>query len=366
MASSIKTRRLKRNTTLVTLKGVMLLGCEDAAAGLAKTVGTVKSLFKHIGGRGLIITYELAVSTTDNKLGLHPFPTVRLRGLIGECIYRYSKTCKSDLYRRFFKPTKPFNQLKTLRKLILPKPYIILPPQHLYSDKLLLHLRVFGYPNQLMSEVLQALTNTDCKLKLESAAMVDELTHTRIPVQEGFRPAAYIAYRTLMERASSMISIHEDVSLTFEFLTPFQLTREGVPITADGLKPSDIVRYAARRLFILDSLYYSKGRELPFPLTPTTVSQLMGWADKNIQLTAQLSTVKGFYRDQQLLTGRVAMRVPAKEGGVKILFLLPTGQYLGVGKWTAYGMGQYRIHVGLSNYVSKTGDVGVRGSQTNT
>jgi hypothetical protein len=291
----------------------------------------------------LIITYELAVSTTDNKLGLHPFPTVRLRGLIGECIYRYSKTSKSDLYRKFFKPTKPFNQLKTLRKLILPKPYIILPPQHLYSDKLLLRLRVFGYPNQLMSEVLQALTNTDCKIKLESAAMVDELTHARIPIQEGFRVAAYIAYSTLMERASSIISIHEDVSLTFEFLTPFQLTREGVPITADGLKPSDIVRYAARRLFILDSLYYSKGRELPFPLTPATVSQLMEWADKNIQLTAQLSTVKGFYRDQELLTGRVAMRVPAKEGGVKTLFLLLTGQYLGVGKWTAYGMGQYRI-----------------------
>jgi hypothetical protein len=49
-ASSIKTRRLKRNTTLVTLKvGRMLLGYEDAAAGLAKTVGKVKSLFKHIG-----------------------------------------------------------------------------------------------------------------------------------------------------------------------------------------------------------------------------------------------------------------------------------------------------------------------------
>ena len=138
----------------------------------------------------MIATYELTLSTTDNKLRLHPFPTVRLRGLIGECIYRYSKTSKSDLYRKFFKPTKPFNQLKTLRKLILPKPYIILPPQHLYSDKLLLHLRVFGYPNQLMNEVLQALIKTDCKIKLESAAIVDELTHTRIPIQEGFRAAA--------------------------------------------------------------------------------------------------------------------------------------------------------------------------------
>jgi hypothetical protein len=296
----------------------------------------------------LIATYELTLSTADNKLRLHPFPTVRLRGLIGECIYRYSKTNKSDLYRRFFKPTKPFNQLKTLKKLILPKPYIILPPQHLYSDKLLLHLRAFGYANQLMNEVLQALIKTDCKIKLESAALMDELTHTRILIQEGFKPAIFVTYRNLMEMASSIITNHEYIILSLEFLTPFQLTREGIAITADGLKPSDIVRYTARRLFILDSLYYSKGKELPFPLTPTTVSQLMEWADKNVQMTAQLSTVLGFHHNQQLLTGRIKILIPANELGVKTIFLLLTGQYLGIGKWTAYGMGQYKIHTRLN------------------
>jgi len=292
----------------------------------------------------LIATYELTVSTLDKKLMLHPFPTLRLRGLIGECIYRYSKTNNSGLYRRFFKPIKPLNQLKILKRLILPKPYIILPPQHLYSEKLLIHLRVFGHPNQHMNEVLKALKTTGCKLKLESAAVMDESSHTRITLKEDFRPAAYITYKTLMEKASNLASSHENVGLILDFLTPFQLTQEGKPILADSIKPADIVRYAARRLFILDSLYYSKGRELPFPLTPTTVSQFIDWADKNIQMKARLSAVKGFYHHQHLLTGRITIQIPAKEHGPKIIFLLLTSQYLGIGKWTAYGMGQYQIH----------------------
>jgi CRISPR/Cas system endoribonuclease Cas6 (RAMP superfamily) len=297
----------------------------------------------------LITTYELTASTTDRKLWLHPFPTLRLRGLIGECIYRYSKANNSDLYHKFFKPTKPSNQLKILRRLILPKPYIILPPQHLHSNKLLIHLRVFGYPNQHIHEVLQALTTTPCKIKLEAATVVDEALHTRIALQEGSRPTTYTSYRTLMEKASSTISKHEKTRLTLEFLTPFQLTREGKPITAENIKPSDIVRYASRRLFILDTLYYSKGRELPFPLTPTTVSQLMEWADKNIQITVQLSTVKGFYHDQHLLTGKITTQIPAHEQGEKTIFLLLTSQYLGIGKWTAYGMGQYTIRIDLDS-----------------
>jgi hypothetical protein len=98
----------------------------------------------------LIATYELTTSTTDKRLKLHPFPTLRLRGLLGECIYRYSRSSGSDLYRRFFKPTRPPNQLKTLRRLVLPKPYVILPPQQLHSERLLMRLRVFGHPNQYM------------------------------------------------------------------------------------------------------------------------------------------------------------------------------------------------------------------------
>jgi hypothetical protein len=46
----------------------------------------------------LIATYELTTSTTDKRLKLHPFPTLRLRGLLGECIYRYSRSSGSDLY----------------------------------------------------------------------------------------------------------------------------------------------------------------------------------------------------------------------------------------------------------------------------
>ncbi len=290
----------------------------------------------------MITTYELTASTTDKKLKLHPFPTLRLRGLIGECIYRYSENNNSDLYRRFFKPTKPFNQLKILRKLILPKPYIILPPQHLHSEKILIQLRVFGHPNQYMNEVLKALKTTPCKLKLESAAVVDETSHTRISIKEDFKPTTTITYHTLMEKASKLTSNRNTIQLTLDFLTPFQLTREGKPIPPDSIKPSDIVRYAARRLFILDSLYYSKGKALPFPLTPTTVSQHMEWADKNIQMTAQLSTIK-FYHNQQLLTGKITAQIPANEQGVKTLFLTLTSHYIGIGKWTAYGMGQYHI-----------------------
>ena len=291
----------------------------------------------------MIITYELIISTTDKKLMLHPFPTIRLRGLIGECIYKYSKTNNTDLYRKFFKPTRPLNQLKILKRLILPKPYIILPPQRLHSEKILIHLRVFGHPNQYMNEVLKALTTTPCKLKLESATIVDEASQTRVVVNGDLKLTTYTTYHTLMEKASKLASNKDNIRLTLDFLTPFQLTRDGKPIPPDSIKPSDIVRYAARRLFILDSLYYSKGKAIPFPLTPTTVSQLMEWADKRIQLMAKLSTVK-FHHNQHLLTGRITTQIPADERGVKTLFLLLTNQYLGIGKWTAYGMGQYLIH----------------------
>jgi hypothetical protein len=147
-----------------------------------------------------------------------------------------------------------------------------------------------------------------------------------------------------MDRASSLISSRDSIHLTLDFLTPFLITREGEPVTADSIRPSDIVRYSARRLFILDSLYYSRGRELPFPLTPTTVSQLKDWADNNVRMTAHLSTVKGFHR-RLLLTGKITTQIPATEQGAKTLFLLITGQYLGLGKWTAYGMGQYQIQI---------------------
>jgi hypothetical protein len=292
----------------------------------------------------LIATYELTTSTTDKRLKLHPFPTLSLRGLLGECIYRYSRSSGSDLYRRFFKPTRPPNQLKTLRRLVLPKPYVILPPQQLHSERLLMRLRVFGHPNHYMGEVLRALSTAPCRLRLESAAVVDESSQIRIALTDGSRPAIHTTLHSLMDRASSLISSRDSIHLTLDFLTPFLITREGEPVTADRIRPSDIVRYSARRLFILDSLYYSRGRELPFPLTPATVSQLKDWADNNVRMTAHLSTVKGFHR-RPLLTGKITTQIPATEQGAKTLFLLLTGQYLGLGKWTAYGMGQYQIQI---------------------
>ncbi|MCS7145839.1 MAG: CRISPR system precrRNA processing endoribonuclease RAMP protein Cas6 [Aigarchaeota archaeon] len=159
-----------------------------------------------------------------------------------------------------------------------------------------------------------------------------------------FRGAA-IGYDQILEHVRTILANRRLVECTIEFLTPFRFTRDGRDVTTRNLRPSDLVRYAARRVFILDYLYYSAGRALPFRMTPDLVSRLKDWADSTVKTENSLAEVHIRLKEgKNYLVGKIRLEVPVAGGEpLVVFFLLKLCEYLGLGKYTTYGMGQYTL-----------------------
>ncbi|BAJ50612.1 hypothetical protein CSUB_C0754 [Candidatus Caldarchaeum subterraneum] len=221
----------------------------------------------------MITIYELIAESSDDKLPTSPLPTARLRGLIGQCIKVYSKTHNLKLYETFFKPKKGIIGKEIARKIPPPKPYIINPPTLLHENTIQFRLTVFGHANQLMPHILKAIKKEHDKLQLLEATIVNDITGEKWEAnnQEEKTQQQSITYQMLLQNVKQHIENKEKINITLTLLTPLRLTRNGTDIQPNQLKPSDLIRYTARRLFLLDYLYYSAGKNLPIKLSPENV-----------------------------------------------------------------------------------------------
>jgi len=122
------------------------------------------------------------------------------------------------------------------------------------------------------------------------------------------------------------------------------MTRDGAVISADELKPSDLARYSMRRTFLLDYLYYSKGRAIPFRTSPSIVNRVMEWCDVNVDISKKLDAVQAFKDKSYFLEGKIKISINTNsEEANMLIFFLYVCQYIGIGKKTTYGMGQYQL-----------------------
>lgn len=295
---------------------------------------------------GLIGVYELVADCLDRSLPSQPFPAARLRGLLGQCIRVYSRTNDMRLYEQFFKPRRGAVGREIARKIPPPKPYAIHPPTLLREGVVQFRMVVFGLPNELVPQVLRSLRRDYGKLHLLAAWAVNDLTGERRELDERSGARGHtITYHQLLERLRNVLSGKERVGLRLTFLTPVRLTRDGADMTPDSLRPSDLVRYCARRLFLLDYLYYSAGRALPFKLSPETVTHLMGWSDSYVDVESGMEAIElSFMGKARFMEGSVRLEVPcAGQEALTLLFLLRCCEYLGIGKHTVYGFGRYAL-----------------------
>ncbi|MEM0348787.1 MAG: CRISPR system precrRNA processing endoribonuclease RAMP protein Cas6 [Candidatus Caldarchaeum sp.] len=295
----------------------------------------------------MIILYDLIAECSDDKLLMTSLPTARLRGLLGQCIKVYSKTHNLKLYENFFKPRRGMVGRDIARKIPTPKPYIINPPTLLHRDTIQFRLTVFGHANQLMPHILKAIKKEHGKLQLLEATIINDVTGEKWEITDDEKRTQQhaITYQMLLQNTRQHIEDRENLDITLMFLTPVRLTRDGSDIKPNQLKPSDLIRFAARRLFLLDYLYYSAGRTLPFKLSPETVKKLTECADSTTNIETTLSEkILNLKQKTKTLTGKLKLKIQHKgEETLKAVFLLKACEYLGIGKHTAYGLGKYTL-----------------------
>lgn len=295
----------------------------------------------------MIGVYELIVEDRSGTVVQSKLPSSRIRGLIGEAIKRYSQREKIDIYNSFFKPR--FKSRPILNKIPLPKPYFIAYPVKLFGNNLYFQLRVMGYMNEVIDHVFKALSNEESRLKLLDAYIRNDLVgvRRRLVRESPPRQDGLISYNHLLRWARGVVS-SDSVSIKMLFLTPAKLTRDGLSITASELKASDVLRFAARRLFLLDYLFYSRGSDLPIRLTPSLVSELAAWADGCAHLQHNLNEIDLKIRnDVGFIYGSLDLLLSGDANTIQtVLFLLKFGTYFGIGKKTAYGMGHYELTIG--------------------
>lgn len=294
----------------------------------------------------MIGVYELVAECLDRSLPNRPLPAARLRGLLGQCVRVYSKANKLRLYEQFFKPRRGPVGREIARKIPPPKPYALHPPALLQEGVVQFRMVVFGVPNELVPHVLRSIRRDYGKLHLLAAWSVNDLTGERRELDDRSATRGHvITYHQLLDHLRTVIRGRERVGLRLTFLTPVRLTRDGAEMVPDSLRPSDLVRYCARRLFLLDYLYYSAGRALPFRLSPETVTHLMGWSDTHVGVERGTEALElSFMGKARFMRGSVRLEVPcAGQEALMTLFLLRCCEYLGIGKHTAYGFGRYAL-----------------------
>ncbi|MEM3028398.1 MAG: CRISPR system precrRNA processing endoribonuclease RAMP protein Cas6 [Candidatus Bathyarchaeia archaeon] len=255
-----------------------------------------------------------------------------------------------------FKPMRAiFHGRPMLRKLrYVPRPFIFTP---LLSRREFLSfcLRIFGTAIKYETDIIRALAGLKnrsfykgkVRLKIREIAIVKDLM--------GFRATLYSSDGYFAKYPLETGILHDGEiedwakrnvcilgrggGITLEFLTPVSFPRmdEGKGCIA----PSDLVRYGARRRSLLN--YFYKGR---FFYDADEVMELMKWTDSRAEVIDQRlrpipMAVKGrtgFYE------GRISFRL-AEDGEMawKVLDLLKFGEYMGIGKMTAFGFGQYSL-----------------------
>jgi len=295
----------------------------------------------------MIGIYELIVEDRSGTVALSKLPSSRIRGLLGESLLRYSRKEKKDIYNSFFKPR--FKPRPILNKIPHPKPYFIAYPSKLFGNVFCFQLRVMGYMNEVMNHVFNALKSDESRLRLLDVYVKNDLTGFRRKLLDESPPEEdeLISFDKLWKWVQGLDHF-VNVPVKILFITPFKLTKDGNPITITELKASDVLRFTARRLFLLDYLYYSRGVALPFRLTASFVSDLVKWCDEHIESRLYLTDVDFKIRDEKgFKHGSIEMSINGETNTVHIaLFLLKFGTYFGIGKKTAYGMGHYELTIG--------------------
>lgn len=299
----------------------------------------------------LIICYKINVTIERPHPRLLERSQLALRGALGYSL----RSTNEDLFRYIFKPARSFFRGFALRKLrSIPKPLIISP---LYKDDSNYYfiIRIFGKAIYYTDGIVHALislgerTLYGSKIHVNSIDLINEIGNKVVNIYDGkvndFNIQEYIIKDDDIKEFAKHMVKSNSIIVDLNFITPLSILRNGKNVIEDdSLNLADIVAYAARRRSLLSYFYLNN----KMYYTPDYVNQLKEWCNNNssvierkfIPINISIKGKRGFYK------GNITFNINNDNTlAIDVVDLLKFSEFVGIGKSSAFGMGQYKLSI---------------------
>lgn len=302
----------------------------------------------------MIICYRVNITLDRVYARLLERSQLAIRGALGYSL----KDVNGELFKYVFKPRRSMFRGFALRKLSgMPKPLVV-SPLYKEDNNYYFKVRIFGKAVYYKTDILNALIALerrllyDSKIRVNYIDIINELGNKVVNVYDGkinyYDIEEYIIKDTdIRAYAESLVgNINNSIlRLAVDFITPVLIIRNGENVIKDNtLNLADIVVYAARRRSLLSYLYLNNRMYY----TPEFITHLKEWCYNNSSILTQRFTPSGisikgkrvFYK------GNIVFNINNdKNKVIDIIDLLKFSEFVGIGKSSAFGMGQYKISI---------------------